>query len=298
MDVSIIIVNYNTRELISNCIRSIFEKTTDIDYEIIVVDNASNDGSQQMITDKFPKVKLIEFTENIGFGRANNRGVKIAKGKYLFFLNSDTELKNNSVKFFFDFMEQYNTKENIGAVGSLLLDIEGNPIHSSGSFLKPLNDIFFIIKKYINPNIKKKERKFFDQNENSFYVDYITGADLFIPRHVFDKLNGFDEIFFMYCEETDLQLRMKKQNLRRLIIKGPEIIHFEGSSFNYIKKKSNLRRILIDTSHFIYFKKNCSLLSYYLYRILFVFARFLTIVDNSYTLNERIYYLKNLIKKV
>ena len=195
-------------------------------------------------------------------------------------------------------MELNNIKGDIGAIGSLLVDIDGKPIHSSGPFLKASYDILFIIKKYIKPRTRKKEKLFFEQNENAFAVDYITGADLFISYEIFKFLNGFDERFFMYCEETDLQLRMKRLSLKRLIIKGPEIVHFEGSSFNYIQKKSNLRRILIDTSYFIYFKKNSNLLTYYIYRLLFIVIRFIAIIDNSYTPRERIDYLKNLTKKV
>jgi GT2 family glycosyltransferase len=97
MDVSITIVNYNTKDLLKQCIESVFEKTQDVEFEIIVVDNASSDGSQQMVKELFPKVTLIESPENLGFGRANNLGNKVAKGKYLFILNSDTILIENSI---------------------------------------------------------------------------------------------------------------------------------------------------------------------------------------------------------
>ena len=129
MDVSIIIVNYNTKDLIKTCIDSIYGQTDQIKFEIIVVDNASKDGSQQMIKNEFPNVILIESPENMGFGKANNFGAKHASGKYLLFLNSDTILLNNAVRYFFDFSEQNNANK-IGALGSILLDIDNNPTHS------------------------------------------------------------------------------------------------------------------------------------------------------------------------
>ena len=97
MDVSIIIVNYNTCELTRNCLKSVFEQTKNIDFEVIVSDNGSKDGSVEMIKKEFPYVILIENNANLGFGAANNRGLKIAKGKYIFYLNCDTILLNNAV---------------------------------------------------------------------------------------------------------------------------------------------------------------------------------------------------------
>ncbi|MGN0729950.1 glycosyltransferase [Treponema sp.] len=101
LDVSIIIVNYNTLELTKNCLKSIFEQTNGILFEVIVSDNGSTDGSIEMIKSEFPQVILIENNANLGFGAANNRGLKIEKGKYIFYLNSDTVLLNKAVKIFF-----------------------------------------------------------------------------------------------------------------------------------------------------------------------------------------------------
>ena len=116
-DVSIIIVNYNTMDLTRNCLKSVFEQTKDISFEVIVSDNGSNDGSIEMIKSEFPQVVLIENNANLGFGAANNRGLKMTKGKYIFYLNSDTVLLNNAVKNFFDYWENSPEKEKIGAFG-------------------------------------------------------------------------------------------------------------------------------------------------------------------------------------
>lgn len=297
MDVSVIIVNYNTKELIADCIRSIHEKTTEITYEIIVTDNASSDGSQKMIKDTFPDVILIELAENIGFGRANNKAVDLAKGKYLFLLNSDTRLLNNSLLYFFNFMEEKNKRNEIGSIGSLLIDFNHNICHSSGYFPNFYSDIKLVLLSYIKPGIKKKEITTFNLYQDSFDVDYITGADLFIERNIYEKLGGFDPDYFMYYEETDLQFRMNKLNLKRKIIAGPQIIHLEGGSFNS-KKKSNHKRIMFDISRFIYFKKNHSIIIYKTYRIIYFCVRAITYLDKSYTKQERIDYIRSLTKKV
>src|SRR5690348_12526562 len=133
MNVSIIIVNYNTKDLLSNCIGSIYSNTKDVDFEIIIVDNASIDGSQELIKEKFPEVVLIESEVNLGFGKANNLGAEFAKGDYLFLLNSDTILQNNAVFYFLDFYKK-NNNLNIGCLGGMLVDENGEIIHSAEQF--------------------------------------------------------------------------------------------------------------------------------------------------------------------
>ena len=115
MDVSIIIVNYNTKDLLCQCVDSIYDKTSNVEFEIIVVDNDSSDGSKELfIKDK--RIRFIEAGGYLGFGKANNLGVDAAKGKYVFFLNSDTILMNNAVKLFYDYCESHE-KDRLGAVG-------------------------------------------------------------------------------------------------------------------------------------------------------------------------------------
>lgn len=228
MDVSIIIVNYNTCDLLKQCIQSIISNTREVVYEIIVIDNDSHDESCQMLKNDFPTVKLIRSDINLGFGKANNLGIKQASGKYLFFLNSDTILCNNAIKNFFEFSISYTDK--LGAVGTILKDNNGNNIHSYGKFITIKSELKNVLTKY---------SKIFGVKNNTDYlyppaikeskeVDYITGADLFIPYKVYQELEGFDPMFFMYCEEVDWQYRMAINGYKRLIISEPEIIHLEG----------------------------------------------------------------------
>ncbi len=236
MDVSVIIVNYNTKDLIINCIKSIYDKTKDINFEIIVSDNNSEDNSIEEINKLFPNVITIKNQKNLGFGLANNEGFKIAKGKYMFCLNSDTILVNNAVKILFDFME--NTPES-GAVGGNLFDKNMNYIHSFGygddikSLLlrkTPLKFFFFSEYKKIKSYEKNIDRTKIQE------VNHITGADLMIRKSIIDKLGGFSDRFFLYFEETELEMRIKRAGYKIYFVPDSKIIHLEGKSI--VKKKN------------------------------------------------------------
>ena len=137
-EVSVIIVNYNTLHVIKPCIDSIVMQTQDIDYEIIVVDNGSDDGSIEALSAD-PRITFIPTGKNLGFGKANNRGIASAKGDYLFFLNADTLLKNNAIKMFYDFAISYQGR--LGALGCILEDLQGNRIHSYEHFPHMKDDL-------------------------------------------------------------------------------------------------------------------------------------------------------------
>lgn len=279
LDVSIIIVNYNTKELTRSCLKSVFAQTKDILFEVIVSDNGSTDGSVEMIKSEFPQVNLIENNANLGFGAANNRGLKVAKGKYIFYLNSDTVLLNNAAKIFFDYWEKFPEKEKIGALGCILQDEKGNVIHSGGTFPSYKKEIIRLFKENISISINSflaflhikqlhKQNKQISESVRQ-KVDYVTGADLFVLNNDFAK---FDERYFLYFEETDLQLKMARNNLKCKLISEPKIVHFEGKS-NKLKKESISRYISFSSqqilvSRLIYFKKN----NYHFFQFLLLFA--------------------------
>lgn len=267
MDVSIIIVSYNTKNLLSECLRSIKYKTHDVEYEVIVVDNDSKDDTQGMLQAEFPWVRLIESNKNLGFGKANNLGMKNALGKYFFLLNSDTILVNNAIKFFFDFAEN---NPRFGALGSILLDKNLNPCHSYGKFPTPGRSLKNVMAKYLR-FLKEKSHLHPDKVEHPLEVEYITGADLWIPKEVYEKTGGFDPDYFMYFEESDWQLRMSKIGLKRFIIPGPEIIHLEGgsdASQSNIWSPSRLKNYYM--SQRIYQKKHLNKWIYPFYRIVYL----------------------------
>jgi GT2 family glycosyltransferase len=239
-DVSIVIVNYNTKDLILQCLQSIYENTVGVDFEIIVVDNASEDESCASIKEKFPKVILVESKYNLGFGKANNIGAKLASGNFLFLLNSDTLLIENSIKVLKDFLEKSND-QTIGVVGCKLLDKDKKPHISYGNFPSIYQEIFEygllkIFKKYY---AEKLSPSITDKSTEIKNVDYIIGADMFFKKSVFDAVSGFDEDFFLYYEETEICFRLKKLGYKIVWNPNTSIIHYVGSSgktnekFNY-----------------------------------------------------------------
>jgi GT2 family glycosyltransferase len=273
MNISIIIVSYNTKALLKQCLISVFEKTQGVNFEVIVVDNASQDGSQQMVQKGFPNVTLIESPANIGFGRANNLGAKYAQGKYLFFLNPDTILLNNAVKILAEFLDN-NPK--VGICGGNLFDENRNPTLSYKMFLPSILWELNELSLDLLAKLLYGENRFFNHTCQVKEVGgYITGADIMISRSLFDQLSGFDPDFFVYFEETELSFRVKKAGYKIYSVPQAEIIHLEGQTFS---ENWNRKARLFSESRKIYYKKN--------------HTRFISLICDI------IYFLKNIVKKL
>ena len=189
MDVSIIIVNYNTKDLLVNCIDSIYLRTNNFQFEIIVVDNASEDGSRQILKKKYPNIQLIESDVNIGFGAANNLGVKLAKVEFLFFLNSDTILVENSIKIMFDFFKKYENELNLGVLGTILIDDHYKTNGFGTHFPMCKEENIANLKKIplLNSLIFVPKKHKYDVTLEYFEIDYILGADLLMRKNLFLK---------------------------------------------------------------------------------------------------------------
>lgn len=250
-DVSIIIVNYNTKEITHNCISSIIDRTSGISYEIILVDNASTDGSKEFFS-LDNRVKYIYCDTNGGFGFGNNRGIEVASGKYLFLLNSDTLLINNAIKEFFDYAESYNKKRIYGCylVGEdeeYACSYFYFPAFTIKSFFKRL----FHLSNNLPVDYKDKE------------VEAVSGADMFFPKEAIEKAGTFDERIFLYGEEGELQYRMRKYGYKGYIINSPKIKHLEGKSSTLSIWKDTIKI----KSHFIILKKHMFYPTYLLARV-------------------------------
>lgn len=225
-DVSIIIVNYNTLEKTKDCIYSIIEKTSGVSFEIIVVDNASKDGSQNFFC-RDERIRYIYNEENLGFGKANNVGIINARGRNIFFLNSDTVLCNNAVKILSDFLDN---REDAGACGGNLFDIMKNPTHSyKKDFYSVWTEINNLLH-YIPARIHKDINEQFNFSGRPMAVAYITGADLMVPKKILDEVGCFNPRFFMYFEEEELCYRISKAGYKIYSNPEAEIIHLEGGS--------------------------------------------------------------------
>lgn len=236
MDVSVIIVSYNTCELTRDCINSVVEKTEGLEYEIIVVDNASSDSSVKMIKTTFPQVRLVEEKNNWGFGKANNIGAKCAAGEYIFLLNSDTLLVNNAIRILYDFIKKNPT---VGMCGGQLVDINGNSINSYGPYPTKLREMMIAL--FPAAWIKYVPVSYLSTTEIN---NYLFGADMMINKKYYHQLNGFDTDFFMYSEDIDLSLRFKKAGYSIYFIPDARIIHLvnQSSTESDISNNHNIDR--------------------------------------------------------
>lgn len=265
IDVSVIFVNYNSTDLLISAIRSVIQHTHEAKYEIIVVDNASPDGGAQQLSHLFAdNIILLRSEHNLGFGGANNLGIKYAKGHYLFLLNPDTLLLNPAIDLFWHYAEAHQ-HEHIGALGCILLDDTLQPTNSYHYFLTPKTLLLaaFGWFRQIPLQVIKQPLK----------VDFITGADLFIPRQVLDHIGLFDPHFFMYCEEVDLEKRMADAGFERCIIPGPRIIHYDGGSYRKQRGRSAHRRLAYDKSKLIYIRKHFGIRCFFCFKALFLLCR-------------------------
>lgn len=271
MDISIIIVNYNTRKVTVECLDSIFTQTKDVDFEVIVVDNASNDDSVAVLAE-YPNIRLIKSKENLGFGKANNLGFTYTIGKYILLLNSDTILLNNAIKIFFDEFEKLD--KNVACIGTRLLSIDGSYNHSFGvlpSIAVTIKSILNLYLRILGIRLKGFDERTFDGLEK-FEVQYVIGADLCIRRDVIEKLGLFDPDFFMYYEESEMQFRYHRSGYDMMIVSGPNIVHLECVSTQVKGKKYTYKnRKMFFCSMFLYMKKRYSYSKYLLFRFIFLF---------------------------
>lgn len=251
MDVSIIIVNYNTKYVTKSCIDSIFSQTKGLVFEVILVDNASCDGSKELF-EYDSRIRYIYNSENIGFGVANNLGYEYSRGKYIFLLNSDTILLNNAIYEMFLYMESANNS--IGCVGCVLSDINGREMHSYGTFPSIKTYVYRILAYY---HIRLKGYSDIPRKGDIYplLVDYVTGADLFVRKEIIDKYGLFDPDFFMYYEETDLQFRFRSNGYISQIITTPRIMHLQGASQHYKRLPLQMTYIELE-SRLRYARKN------------------------------------------
>lgn len=229
LDLSVVIVNWNTRDLLRNCLNSIYKNIRDIKYEVIVIDNFSTDGSVDMLKSDFPQVNLIANNENVGFGRANNQGFKISKGRHILFLNSDTIIISDKIVDLIGFLESHL---DIGVIGPKILNSDNTTQISCQGFprlwwilLSSLGLLRFLPQK-----IKLKFNCYFHNFDASCYVDSVGGACVLIKRKVFALIGGFDEDFFMYGEDLDLGYRALKYDFKSYFLNMPFIIHLQNQS--------------------------------------------------------------------
>lgn len=237
---SIIILSYNTADITSNCLRSILtdKGLLETPYEIIVVDNASTDDSVSQIS-KFKNVKLIKNKSNLGFAKANNQGIKIARGNYLLFLNSDTIILHSAISQALDWL---SSNPSASACTAQLLNPDKS-IQMSGGFFPNIGNVFtwsfglddLPLVNFLVPPLHPHTPNFYTHDSfflHDHFQDWITGAFMLVRRQIVNTTHGFDNSYFLYGEELEWCYRIKSSypNQEIWYLVGPQIIHLGGAS--------------------------------------------------------------------
>lgn len=231
MKLSIIIVSWNTEELLRKCLYSIYENNKEISFEVFVVDNNPKDKTVEMVKKEFPSVNLIVNTKNLGFAKANNQAISKSRGEFVMLLNPDTEIIDNSLIEMVNFLEK---REDIGVLGPKLLNSDKSWQPSTRRFPTPLNQLVILFKlHHIFPRLKiyrKYLMRDFD-GKSEREVDQIMGAAFLIRREVIKKIGALDERYFIWFEEVDYCKMVKEAGWK--VYYNPEfkIIHHGGESF-------------------------------------------------------------------
>lgn len=248
VDLTIALVNHNMRKLLRGCLNSVYQSTTGVRFEAVVVDNHSTDGSIKMLSTEFPQVKLIENEKNLGFARANNQAVRQSRGKYLLLLNPDTLFQNNSLQKMIAFMEDHCEA---GALGCKVLNPNGTIQPSNDNFPTLFTELFRVIQlKRLIPRARMRAkigqrwgkmlgstlggylRIYWDTNRIR-EVDWITGAFFLIRRKAIEEVGLLDEAFFMYYEDADWCYRLRQKGWKIFYFPLFEIIHYGESSSKF-----------------------------------------------------------------
>lgn len=259
MDVSIVIVNWNTCQITCDCLKSVYDQTRNINFEVIVVDNASTDGSVEMIKNKFPQVILIENNENRGFAAANNQGMRIANGRYVLLLNSDTIILDNAIGKAISFADAH---PEAAVVSCRVLNPDRTVQQTCFMFPSVLN--MFLSSTYLYKFFPRS--KFFGREQMAWWdrndireVDVVTGCFMLVRREAIKQVGMMNEQFFIYGEETDWCYRFRQAGWKVLFNPYGHIIHHGSTSSRQVKAKMRLQ---LSGSILLFLKKHKGRLQY------------------------------------
>lgn len=266
MDVSVVIVAWNVRELLYNCLKSVYEETKDLDFEVIYVDNASEDGSVEMVEENFPEVSILQNKENRGFVVANNQGIEIAKGRYVLLLNSDTVILDNAIAKSVEFADK---NPQAAVIGCRVVNPDRTLQPTGFMFPSTLNMLLSCTYLYkIFPKSRffgREHMTWWDRNDIR-EIDAVTGCYMLVRRKAIEQVGAMDKRYFIYCEETDWCYRFKENGWKIMFTPVPEIIHYGGQT---TKQRADKFKLQLYGSKLIFMKK-------YKNKLSFLFARFFT----------------------
>jgi GT2 family glycosyltransferase len=277
MDVSIIVVNWNTRELLRDCLDSIIKQTQQFSFEIIVVDNASSDGSASMCEQYFPAVKVIANNTNRGFAAANNQGMQIASGRYTLLLNPDTVVLDGAIDCCVAYADAHL---DIGIVGCQVLERDGQIQQTGFSFPSPWN-LFLTLtglpRLFPRSQLFTKPQLGWWKRDSEEDIDVISGMFMLVRQEAIQQVGVMDESYFIYAEEADWCFRFHKAGWRRVFFPEARIIHVDGGGKS--TSQVNVKMLVqLQKSMMIYFGKNLGFVPWMTAKVLFLLsnaARFL-----------------------
>jgi GT2 family glycosyltransferase len=272
VDVSVIIVNYNSDDLLAQCLASIYKYSKGVSFEVIIVDNNSTVGNVEEVVKGYEGLLLIRNNVNAGFGAANNQGLMAAGGKYVLFLNNDTILIENAVKSVYEFAKN---QESPAIVGCKILNSDKTlqkSVYDFPSLLNVITSNLFLYVLFPKSKYFNKYHLMNKQINRITEVDVVTGAFLLMERSAAIELEGFDERFFLYNEETDLCYRFKKTGRKVYYYPFASIIHLKGGSVNKNMrgryKNEFLTTIQYFQKHFKGYKYHIAVLVQYLGKLI------------------------------
>ena len=304
MDLSIVIVNYNVRYFIEQCLHSVFRAVKNMEVEVFVVDNNSVDGSCGLIREKFPWVRLIENKTNAGFSKANNQALKIASGRYALLLNPDTVVEEDTFEKCLRFMDSH---PEAGALGVKMIDGRGNFLPESKRALPTpvvaFYKVFGLSRLFPHSRIFGRYHLGYLDNNETHEIEILAGAFMFLRKKALDKTGLLDETFFMYGEDIDLSYRIMKAGYKNIYFPETTIIHYKGEStkkgsINYVlvfyhamiifarkhfsRKNARIFSLLINMA--IYFRASLSIIKRFFTRIFQPFIDLLLLFSGFYFL--------------
>ncbi len=242
---SIVMVAWNNKDYLGPCLDSLYDSQLDATFDVVVVDNGSTDGSQQMLREKYPEVLIIQNEGNVGLGKASNQGIQATRGEFVLLFNNDTLVNKAALDGMVNLMRQ---KPDAGAVGITLLNGDGSFQSGYGGFSNLWEEFLIAIQvgERIWPGYPLQGK-----SQGIQTVGWMSSACLLVRRKTFDQIGLLDESYFIYGDETDLQYRMKQAGWKAYYIPDLNIIHFGGRSMNRWK-----RRRMVYRGKMLFYQKN------------------------------------------
>lgn len=293
LDLSIVIVNWNVKDLLQNCLVSIFEHTANVKFEVIVVDNASPDQSEvtAMMHSQFPQVKYIPNNNNLGFAKANNQAIILAQGEFVLLMNPDTELRENSL---LRVVQHLRENEEIGICGCKILNTDHTIQPSVRSFPSLGSQIIIMLKlHHFFPNMKilrNYYKKDFDYNQPQ-EVDQVRGAFFMMRKQMIEKVGLLDDKYWIWFEEVDYCQRAKEVAWQVFYLPTAEVFHHWGQSFQ--KQERFKKQFWFNNSLLRYFWKHGSVFSFAILVLLYPLSLLITLllqtaVKNKYLAKQKV----------